>query len=73
MECLHCRGNLTRKNVSYTANRMGYHLVIDNVPAWVCEQCSEPMFDEETVQAIQAMLYAVDTQREKFAMPFAVA
>jgi YgiT-type zinc finger domain-containing protein len=48
--------------MSYTANRHGYHLIIDNVPAWVCEQCGEPMFGEETVNIIQAMLGEVDKQ-----------
>jgi YgiT-type zinc finger domain-containing protein len=73
MECLHCQGTLVRKTVNYTANRKGYHLIIDDVPAWVwtncvnntdtdCEQCGEPLFDEETVDAIQKALQEVDTQ-----------
>ena len=62
MECLHCQGQLVQKRMSYTANRNGYHLIIDDVPAWVCEQCGEPMFDEETVNIIQAMLREVDKQ-----------
>lgn len=62
MECLHCQGRLVQKRMSYTANRNGYHLIIDDVPAWVCEQCGEPMFDEETVNIIQAMLREVDKQ-----------
>ena len=72
MECLHCKGKLTRKKTSYTVNRKGYHLVIDDVPAWVCEQCGEPLFDEETVDAIQEMLRAVDARMEKLAVPLAV-
>jgi len=51
MECLYCKGTLVRKKVSYTANRNGYHLIAD-VPAWVCEQCGEPLFDEETADTI---------------------
>jgi YgiT-type zinc finger domain-containing protein len=65
MECLYCCGELQRKKVSYTANRNGYHLIIDDVPAWVCEQCAEPLFDEETVAAIQAMLIEIDAHRTK--------
>lgn len=65
MECLYCRGELQRKLVNYTANRNGYHLIIDDVPAWVCNQCGEPMFDEETVTAIQAMLTEMDSHRHK--------
>lgn len=62
MECLHCQGTLVRSTVNYTANRKGYHLIIDDVPAWVCEQCGEPLFDEATVNAIQKALHEVDLQ-----------
>jgi YgiT-type zinc finger domain-containing protein len=67
MECAYCQGQLVRKQISYTANRKSYHLIIDDVPAWVCEQCGEPMFDEETVDTIQAMLHEVDQRLEKLA------
>ena len=56
MECPFCRGDLVQKKVSYTATRNGYHLIIDHLPAWVCEQCGEPLFDEKTVDAIQELL-----------------
>jgi YgiT-type zinc finger domain-containing protein len=56
MKCLYCQGELVQKKVSYTATRRGYHLIIDDVPAWVCDQCGEVLFDEETVRAIQEML-----------------
>jgi YgiT-type zinc finger domain-containing protein len=65
MECLYCQGKLVKKKVSYTANRHGYHLIIDNVPAWVCEQCGEPMFDEETVETIQVMLGEMDSHLDR--------
>jgi YgiT-type zinc finger domain-containing protein len=65
MTCLFCRGQLVQRQVSYTANRKGYHLIIDDVPAWVCEQCGEPVFDADTVDVIQGMLSEVDTRLEK--------
>ncbi len=65
MECLYCKGTLVPRKVSYTASRRGYHLIIDDVPAWVCEQCGEPLFDEETVDAIQEVLREVDVRVEK--------
>ena len=73
MECLHCKGKLARKKVSYTVNRKGYHLVIDDVPAWVCEQCGEPLFEEETVNLAQEMLRAVDARMERLAVTLATA
>ncbi len=71
MECLYCKGVLVRKKVSYTATRQGYHLIIDDVPAWACEQCGEPLFDEGTVDAIQEMLREIGVRVEKLAIPLA--
>jgi YgiT-type zinc finger domain-containing protein len=73
MECLHCKGKMVRKKVSYTVNRKGYHMVIDDVPAWVCEQCGEPLFEEETVNLVQEMLRAVDARMERLAVTLATA
>ena len=73
MECLHCRGMLVRQRVSYAATRRGYHLIIDDVPAWVCQQCGEPLFDEETVDAIQEVLRGVDTHLEESALSLVTA
>lgn len=27
-------------------NRDGCHITIDNIPAWNCEQCGEPLLEE---------------------------
>ena len=69
MKCLYCKSVLVQKKVSYTANRRGYHLIVDDVPAWVCEQCGEPLFDEETVDLIQDILRQVDMRMEKLTIP----
>jgi YgiT-type zinc finger domain-containing protein len=73
MECLYCRGVLVRKRIGYAATRKGYHLIIDEVPAWVCEQCGEPLFDEKTVDAIQEVLEGVDNRLEKSVLSLAAA
>jgi YgiT-type zinc finger domain-containing protein len=39
----------------YTASRNG-NLVTLDLPAWVCEQCGKPLFDETAVAAIQDFL-----------------
>jgi YgiT-type zinc finger domain-containing protein len=65
MECPNCRGRLVKGRTSYGANRRGYHLILDDIPAWICEQCGEPLFDAETVDAIQAMLRDVDEGMER--------
>jgi YgiT-type zinc finger domain-containing protein len=73
MECLYCKGTLVRKNVSHTATREETHLIFDDLPAWVCEQCGEPLFSERTVDAIQDMLREVDGKMEMLDMPLVAA
>jgi YgiT-type zinc finger domain-containing protein len=41
---------------TYTINKKGYHLLIDEVPAWICEQCGEPYFEGDIVDAIQKLV-----------------
>jgi YgiT-type zinc finger domain-containing protein len=73
MECLYCKGELVRKKVSYAATRKGYHLIIDDVPAWVCEQCGEEFFDDETVDTIQDMLREVERGIKRLSLPLPAA
>jgi len=40
---------------------------MDDVPAWMCEQCGETLFDEETVDTIQETLRQVDARLGKLA------
>lgn len=63
MNCPHCDGTLTFGTTSYVINRNGYHLIIDDVPAFICEQCGEPLFTEEAVHLVQQMVRTLDTQR----------
>jgi YgiT-type zinc finger domain-containing protein len=62
MKCHYCKGLMKPGKVSYTINRAGYHLVIDNVPALVCQQCGEPYYDEKEVDMIQDMIKEIDTK-----------
>lgn len=73
MECFYCKGTLIRKSVSYTVTRKGYHLIGDAVPAWICDQCGEMLFDEEAVRALQDMLEEIDRRVETLALSFSPA
>lgn len=52
---------MSREKSPYSINRNGYHLVIDNVLAWVCKQCGEVYYENPEVDAIQEVIKAVDT------------
>lgn len=60
MKCIHCQGTMELKTAPFQIDRKGYHLSLDAVPAWVCNQCGEAYFDEAEVAKIQDVIRAVD-------------
>ncbi|MHC4247943.1 MAG: YgiT-type zinc finger protein [Planctomycetota bacterium] len=60
MKCVHCRGEMKRGAASLHIDRKGCHVTLDSVPAWVCEQCGEPHFEEREVAAIQELTRSVE-------------
>ena len=62
MNCIHCHGQMKRSKAPFHADRNGYHLVFDTVPAWVCDQCGEAYFEEREVGAIQSAIKRLDQQ-----------
>ena len=67
MTCPHCKGELNRGKAPFHADRAGCHVQWDAVPAWVCAQCGEALFDGEEVAAIQQALAAVEAQSRRLA------
>lgn len=65
MECPHCQGSLKAGKTSYTVNRNGYHLVIDELPTLICEQCRKPLYSEEAVRLVQQMIRTLDAQHKE--------
>ena len=60
MECIHCKGHMTRSSAPFSLDRKGYHVSWDAVPAWVCGQCGEPYFEAREVDLIQKALKALE-------------
>jgi YgiT-type zinc finger domain-containing protein len=65
MKCFHCQAELQRGTVTFTDSRKGYVIVLQDLPAWVCPQCGEPLFEEPAVEGIQTVLRTLDEQVEK--------
>ncbi|AFY62783.1 YgiT-type zinc finger protein [Synechococcus sp. PCC 6312] len=61
MECLYCKGQMKRGVAPFSIDYHGCHVSWDAIPAWVCEQCGEPLFEAAEVDKIQAALAALDT------------
>ncbi len=66
MNCIHCKGKMEFKTAPYQIDRKGYHLAIDEIPAWVCTQCGEIYFEEAQVDAIQEVIRSLDERTKKF-------
>ena len=65
MKCFHCQAELQRGRATFTDSRKGYVIVLQDLPAWLCPQCGEPLFEEPAVEGIQAVLRTLDEQVEK--------
>ncbi len=62
MECFHCKGKMIKDTAPFSADRKGYHIVWEAVPAWVCLQCGEPFFESNEVDLIQRALQKIDRE-----------
>lgn len=62
IKCPLCNGKMERRTVPFTLERHGYHISWDAVPAWVCRQCGEPVFETREVDLMQEALTALDRQ-----------
>lgn len=67
MNCMHCQGKMKCGTAPFHIDRKGYHLVLDEIPAWLCSQCGERYFAEAEVDSIQSVIQTMDAQLEKLA------
>lgn len=68
MKCMHCQGEMKRATAPFHIDRKGYHVLLDSVPAWVCEQCGEPYFAEKEVDMIQNVIKAIEEKADPLAL-----
>lgn len=62
MECYHCKGHMAKGHAPFSVDRRGYHISWNAIPAWVCTQCGEALFEEGEVSHIQRALQQVDQE-----------
>jgi len=65
MKCMHCQGKMKKGTAPFHIDRKSYHLTLDEVPGWICQQCGEVYFDEPEVDSIQKIIQTVENQTEK--------
>ena len=62
MECFHCKGKMVKASAPFSADRHGYHIAWAAIPAWVCTQCGEALFEDNEVNHIQKALQQIDLE-----------
>jgi YgiT-type zinc finger domain-containing protein len=62
MECLYCKAKMKKGTAPFSIDRNGYHISWDAIPAWVCEQCGESLFETQEVDTIQSALEVLDRE-----------
>ncbi len=65
MKCMHCQGTMIKSTAPFHIDQKGYHLTLEKVPAWVCQQCAEVYFDEQEVDAIQEIIKTLGDRTDK--------
>ncbi|MDX2511620.1 MAG: YgiT-type zinc finger protein [Desulfobacterales bacterium] len=68
MKCMHCQGEMKKGSAPFHIDRQEYHLTLDAVPAWVCQQCGEAYFDEQEVDSIQEIIRAIEERAKKLSV-----
>lgn len=67
MKCMYCQAEMRRGTVPFHIDRKGIHVSLDEVPAWVCPQCGESLFEEKEVDSIQSLVKVIEEQTKNFA------
>lgn len=65
MQCHFCGGDMKKGITTYALNKAGYHLLIHDVPAWICKQCNEVCFEENAVEILQELVTKLDRRVNK--------
>jgi YgiT-type zinc finger domain-containing protein len=56
---------MQRGVAAFSVDRRVYHVHWDAIPAWVCTQCGEALFEAREVDLIQQALIALDRESQK--------
>jgi YgiT-type zinc finger domain-containing protein len=60
MTCPVCQGQLEYQRSVHTVSRPEYHLVIYELPVWMCRQCDQVMYTESQMDALDKLIHTTD-------------
>jgi HTH-type transcriptional regulator / antitoxin MqsA len=52
MSCVFCGGKLEHKNVTFIYDEDNHYILVENVPAEVCEKCGEKIFAPKVTEEL---------------------
>ena len=55
-QCSFCKGTLSEGLAEYTVSIKDQVLVISEIPAWICNNCSEPYYTPENSRKIDEII-----------------
>lgn len=65
MKCVFCRGKMKKGAIPFHIDRKGIHVTFDSVPAMVCQQCGQAMFEEAEARTIDKVIAGLDKNLKK--------
>ncbi len=68
IDCPYCHALMRKGTIAFHVDRKDCHLTLDKVPAWVCQQCGEPYFDEVEADAIQDLIRSLEQKTQALAL-----
>ncbi len=52
MKCVFCGGNMVKSKVTFSYEEEEKHLIVEHVPAEVCNECGEKVFSAEVTDEL---------------------
>ena len=68
MRCPQCGGKMVRGLSDRRVIREGYDLTLHRIPAWLCERCGQPLFDDEQSRTLEALIAELDAAVQRLRM-----
>jgi YgiT-type zinc finger domain-containing protein len=56
---------MVKSSAPFNVDRNGYHITWESIPAWVCTQCGEALFEDKEVEHIQKALKKLDDETKQ--------
>ena len=69
MRCDLCGGRVEKKFISYNLFYEGHWIIVENVPAKVCQQCGEKLFEPKVVEQLQKIIWNKGQPQKKIKTP----